>query len=1434
MAFHDDVDDENDANDKTSSEHDFELPFPRRATSSSAAANPEDDDEGSAPIDLSAASSDGAFNLDAALGVPITPDPATRTDLPPPPSASDFAPIDLNDQFQRSEMSDGLDQGMPPWAMAPAPDPNQAVQQLDAPDGLSVEQRSEVSELKDADDAVAPASANGSDNVAPSVEDFAPKSAAAASDDPYQIPVDYTTPDFFASRISRSQISDDSEVEESAEQLDETADSPEPEAAGDVPFDSLFAPEKPEAAPAAPTPSDDTSWAAVSPPDDREGATVAEDSLPTNNVWKLGPLAPNESTAHASSAELPLAAEEVIEGAPMWNLDGVDAPEAASDAGPADAPDAHVDHSSPGEFPADAFSAAAAEFAPKEDGERTSENDAHSIETEVEREAPAEVSEAATSAGAAESSDEPEVPAPPVRRSMADDELLTWADNPENQSTGTLSVIEVLEAQLRLREEEAREYREWETTLRSKPAPVDEELSEQAHPEFSETAARDDDTAPTATQQAAPESAPAAPPTPAAPLPAWEVAPPSDTWAPAEDFDDEIPFAAHADPTGSITLPVLENEAAVNETTGDVQVAQESAASLAGDPEREPESVPENTSVPEPEPEQIVPHFDAESGLLSLNGLPPVSASPSPTVDDYSSAPSDTQFEPTPEFPADEDGDYDEIPFSPPPLVEPITAPSTPRSNLDEHVSFGDFGFTPPISGEPEAGAGAESPSDSAASAMASDSGSESPFAFDLNSPLSSVEPTGTHPQSNDTGAREADDHTQEAVTADADTADAADAAPAIDSDVVPSAFSFSSPETPRYVPTEPLSFDDLLKNDDATDSDEMVDENEINPLNAFLAEPAADLPQHGDPLSAMRTGSIPISEALLEAESDDAVDASDRLTYSADLSAPHTPVDSNPIPFAAASALGAAAAAPPLATDATDAAAVPPPVPLSTARVSQQPLGMDDVAPTAQRVFSLEESGLEPTPVDRRIGHAARLFWLWFAANSSIVSIGLGAAVFAVGMSLRQSIVAILAGVALSFIPLGLTTLAGKRSGQPTMVISRSTFGVLGNIVPSVVALVARLFWGAVLLWVLASSVAIVLIGSDLNVGLGDRQLLLISLALSFLVALVIAFAGYPLFARIQLILSILSGVLVVGLIAFTAQYVDVSQALTTPDGSWLLTITGAVLVFSFLGLVWAYSGADIARYQRPSSSGPASALSAAFGATVPAFVLIAYGALLAASDPAIARGFLASPLDTLLLLLPGWYPIPLLLAAALSLLSGITLSLYSGGFALQAIGVRLPRQWSIVIVGVLLGTLAVLFAFGVNGGINELFRDVATTLAVPTAAWIGIFAAETMIRTRRLDGDALTTRGGIYSDVRWVNLSSFIVISAIGFALTSATISWLSWQGYGFVALGVDLSSALAATDLGVLVALALGILTPIVSGIPAIRRQEAGRSERAVRRA
>ena len=480
-------------------------------------------------------------------------------------------------------------------------------------------------------------------------------------------------------------------------------------------------------------------------------------------------------------------------------------------------------------------------------------------------------------------------------------------------------------------------------------------------------------------------------------------------------------------------------------------------------------------------------------------------------------------------------------------------------------------------------------------------------------------------------------------------------------------------------------------------------------------------------------------------------------------------------------------------------------------------------------RVTVPEASGSLPTPLDQRVGRASRLFWLWFAANSSVISLAFGAAILSLGMSLRQAVVAAFIGVAISFLPLGLGTLAGKWSGQPVMVVSRATFGHLGNILPATVALVSRLFWGAVLLWMIAASTARILVRAGLTGPLTELQLMVIVMAASFLVALIVAFFGYALFARIQVVLGILSAALIVALLVITWPAVDIATALTVGDGPVILVVTGVVLVFSFVGLVWANSSGDLARYQRPSSSGGASMLWASFGTTLPAFLLIGYGALLAASNATTAKGLSSSPIDTIAALLPGWYPVPLIAATALSLLSGVILSIYSGGFALGALGLKVTRRRATVIVGVLVFAAAIALGFTVNN-VVMVFRDLATTLAVPVAAWAGIFSAEMILRRRRFDPGSLVARGGIYRDVNWLNLSMLVVASVIGLGFTSATVPGFGWEGYLFTTVGVSLSSPLGATDVGVLVSLALGLLTPLLAGTSAIRRQESRQASRA----
>ncbi|MFC0678133.1 purine-cytosine permease family protein [Lysobacter korlensis] len=497
--------------------------------------------------------------------------------------------------------------------------------------------------------------------------------------------------------------------------------------------------------------------------------------------------------------------------------------------------------------------------------------------------------------------------------------------------------------------------------------------------------------------------------------------------------------------------------------------------------------------------------------------------------------------------------------------------------------------------------------------------------------------------------------------------------------------------------------------------------------------------------------------------------------------------------------------------------------VPVVTGPVGRRELPADERVAHRPRLFSLERGGVEPTPIEQRNGRAARLFWLWFGANGTALSVAIGAVLMASGMSLRQGIVAALVGIGLSFLPLGLGTLAGKRSGLPTMIVSRATFGLLGNVIPAVLAVVTRVFWGAVFLWLLATTVVGIL--SDV-LAEPDRPLaFLLTLGVGLLAAAANAVFGFRLLERVQLVLSIVSAVVLAAFVALTAGSVDLGGALTVQDGPWVRVVGGAVLVFSVVGLLWAQSTSDLARYQRVQSSSARSMLWSSFGAGLPTFLLIVWGCLLAASSPTVADGLVEAPFATLASLLPDWFPVPLLLATALPLLSALTVTLYSGGLALQSSGVRIARDVGVVGTAILVLALALLLTYTVDD-MRTLLLDVATTIAVPVAAWTGIFCAEMMIRHRQFDARSLLQRGGRYVDFRWVNLGALILATAIGFGLTSASLSFLDWQGYLLPLLGMQPDGALGQTDPGVLVALGLGLLTPLLLGVNAVRGQEGGR--------
>jgi NCS1 family nucleobase:cation symporter-1 len=205
------------------------------------------------------------------------------------------------------------------------------------------------------------------------------------------------------------------------------------------------------------------------------------------------------------------------------------------------------------------------------------------------------------------------------------------------------------------------------------------------------------------------------------------------------------------------------------------------------------------------------------------------------------------------------------------------------------------------------------------------------------------------------------------------------------------------------------------------------------------------------------------------------------------------------------------------------------------------------------------------------------------------------------------------------------------------------------------------------------------------------------------------------------------------------------------------------------------------------------------------------------------LARGLQTNPLAAIAGLLPAWYPIPLLAAAALGLLSGAVLTIYSSGFAVLALGLRLRRSMTTLVSAVLVLAAAAALLFLVPD-FAAVARSLIITIAVPVAAWAGIFAAEMMIRTRRFHTASLLTPGGIYPQVRWLNLIGLVVISAISYGFVTSNVDGFRWEGFAFTAMGVGAADPFGASNVGVFIALLLGVLLPLAGGIGAIRRQEA----------
>ena len=469
--------------------------------------------------------------------------------------------------------------------------------------------------------------------------------------------------------------------------------------------------------------------------------------------------------------------------------------------------------------------------------------------------------------------------------------------------------------------------------------------------------------------------------------------------------------------------------------------------------------------------------------------------------------------------------------------------------------------------------------------------------------------------------------------------------------------------------------------------------------------------------------------------------------------------------------------------------------------------------------IFELELNGTNLIQESERSGTAKSLFWPWAGANVSLLALSYGAFFLGFGISFRQATWAAIIGTVLSFLLVGFSSLAGKKSNATTMILSRAAFGVKGNIVPGVLSYLIFVGWETVLvsLATLATGTVFTRVGH-----IEHTAALIIGFIFAVALTVIGGVLGFSVIMKIQKWLTLVTVVMTILYIALTLHHVNWSAVTSIKDGSTQGFIGALIFGVTGIGLGWVNSAADYSRYLPRTASSKAVIGWTVFGASIVPIILVIYGAALSGSSKDLSDAIAMDPIGALTSLLPTWYLIPFALVAVLGLVGGAILDLYSSGLTLISIGLPVKRHIAASIDAciMLAGTIYIVW-FADNFFVP--FQGFLITLGVPVAVWSAIFVADVVMRKNPYSESDLFDHHGIYGRVNRKSISLMFIGTIIGWGfVTNSFASWLSWQGY-FLGLIGGKNGAWAYSNIGIIFALLIGFFGHILLARKTIAQQE-----------
>ncbi|WP_052230318.1 cytosine permease [Streptomyces sp. CT34] len=450
----------------------------------------------------------------------------------------------------------------------------------------------------------------------------------------------------------------------------------------------------------------------------------------------------------------------------------------------------------------------------------------------------------------------------------------------------------------------------------------------------------------------------------------------------------------------------------------------------------------------------------------------------------------------------------------------------------------------------------------------------------------------------------------------------------------------------------------------------------------------------------------------------------------------------------------------------------------------------------------TVERNGIDPVPDAERHGTPRSLFWPWAASGLSLLGIAYGSYLMGLGLNPWQAVVTGVIGYVLSFVLVGVVSIAGARTGAPTMAIGRASFGRQGNKLPTLFSYVSNVGWETVLVALSSLGGAAILarVSPEVFARPGGRTPTTGAQALCFAVTavsvVVVGIYGHALIMKVQTYVTAAITTTTVVYVVLMAGRVHPSALVHGPPADLGTAIGGVVFAMTLLGLGWVNCGADYSRYLPRRSSGRAIAGWTTLGGVLAPVVLLVFGVLLNAGDPGLARAAAADPVGALAAALPTWFLVPYLLTAIGGFASGAIMDIYSSGMSLLALGIPVRRHLAVLVDGVLMaaGGWYVLF---VSPGFFATFQAFLSIIGVAMAAWTAVFLVEQ--RRRRRTGFDLAA----VPAVGWPAVLSLAVATAVGLGLITSADPHIA-RVVGYLLTDGAAHGTLGAMNLGVVVAL------------------------------